>query len=284
MISGGDPIPLINMTNTVFSRRRSLARLSQTDPESSLSLSASFGEQVQSLYDLVERSSHVFGSPLGPFKRQGRIYYVPRFVYLGPNTSDAAVRLAFLAGYDHRDLRGTLALLHFVERLAITPDIGLGLNLSIFPLVNVLGLAGVAEERPLALQSWVKASAPELDLLEKDARLRSYQGFVRIESAPGEELITVRLRTSPRTDLPTPGVELITSEDLKPFEVRWETEECTPIEGPLTISDDLPAQPFELVIRVPAAWPPAFYSEATASVLKRFVMRYRSLMAYGLGL
>ncbi|MFA5263137.1 MAG: hypothetical protein WC378_04880 [Opitutaceae bacterium] len=247
-----------------------------------LSLAALFGEQLDALYGLVQRSDYVFGSPLGPFQWQSRTYYVPRFVYFGPNASDAAVRLAFLSGFDHRDLRGTLALLHFVEQLALRPDIGQGLNLSFFPLIDVLGLSGASEERALVRQSWTQAVAPEIDLLEKDSRLRSYHGFVRVESAPGDDAITVRLRTPAHEEHPTPGVELIDSNDVAPFMVRWETASVdASADGPLTIADDQPFHPFELTLRIPAAWPAELYREAVASILKRFVLRYRGIVAYG---
>ena len=116
-------------------------------PGSALSLPAAFAEQLTSLYGLVQRSSYVFGSPLGAVAHAGRSHPLPRFVYFGPHASEASVRLAFLAGFDHRDLRGTLALLHFIEGLALEPEIGHGLNFSLFPLVDVLGSAGAGGPR-----------------------------------------------------------------------------------------------------------------------------------------
>ncbi len=251
-------------------------------PQPSLSLSAAFGEQLSSLYGLVQRSGHVFGSPLGPFKGQARSLHLPRFVYFGPEASDASVRLAFLAGFDHRDLRGTLSLLHFVEQLALKPDLGQRLNLSVFPLIDVLGLASLAGERGLASRSWVRTDAPELQLLEKDARLSGYHGFIRLETVSGDDAVTARLRSSSHVENPTPGVELINSEDFTPFAVRWETvPTAEPEDGPLTVSADLPFQPFELTLRLPAAWSPDLHRRATASILKRFVLRYRGFIAYG---
>ena len=268
------------MSTKISSQSAKVTR--RTSPVEPLSLIALFGEQLEALYGLVQRSNYVFGSPLGPFHWQARTYHVPRFVYFGPDASDAAVRLAFLAGFDHRDLRGTLALLHFVERLALKPDIGQGLNLSFFPLVDVLGLSGLGEDRALARQSWTQTVAPEIDLLEKDARLRSYHGFVRVESAPGEDAITVRLRTPAYEEHPTPGVELIAADDVAPFPVRWETASVdASADGPLTMADDQPFHPFELTLRIPAAWPAELYREAVASILKRFVLRYRGIVAYG---
>jgi len=245
------------------------------------SLPAIFSEQLAALYDLVQRSQYVFGSPLGPLAARTGSYHVPRFVYFGPHTSDASLRLAFTAGLDHRDLRSTLALLHLVEQLALKPDIGQGLNLSFFPLVDVLGLAGLALDRALASAHWSHTHAPELKLLEQDARLIGYHGFVRLESAPGQDVATVQLRFA-ANDNPTPDVELISSEDFEPFPVRWEADANQhPVDGPLSVADDLPVRPFELTLRLPAAWSPGIYREATASILKRFIIRYRGFIAYG---
>ena len=112
----------------------------RTSPVEPLSLIALFGEQLEALYGLVQRSNYVFGSPLGPFHRQARTYHVPRFVYFGPDAS-------------------------------------------------------------------------------------AY--------------------------------------------------------GPLTMADDQPFHPFELTLRIPAAWSAELYREAVASILKRFVLRYRGIVAYG---
>jgi hypothetical protein len=268
------------MNPEISSRFATVARVLSSPP--SLSLPAAFGEQLEALYTLVQRSAYVFGSPLGPFYHQSHRHHLPRFVYFGPQSSDESLRLAFLTGFDHRDLRGTLSLLHFVEHLALKPDLGQSLNLSIFPLVDVLGLTGLAPGRDLAQENWARTTAPEISLLEKDARVRGYHGFVRIETASGDDVVTVRLRTAAHVENPTPGVELITAEDLVPFPVRWESATVGPTgDGPLVSADDLPLQPFELTLRLPGAWPAELHREATGSILKRFVLRYRSLIAYG---
>lgn len=246
-----------------------------------LSLPAAIGEQLSKLYGLVQRSAYVFGSPLGPFTHRSRQHHVPRFVYFGPHTAEESVRLAFYAGFDRRDLRGTLALLHFVERLALAPDLGQSLNLAIFPLVDVLGLLE-ARDRPLARYAWHAPEEPELTLLAHDVRLRSYHGFVRIESGANDDAITVRLRGF-ADDAGFGGeADFINSEDTSSWPVRWETGAALRVgDGPLSLSDDLPFAPFELTVRVPAAWPDEVHREAVAATLKRFIVRYRSLLAYG---
>jgi hypothetical protein len=248
-------------------------------PTGSLTLSAALGDQLSTLYGLAERSDYVFGTPLGPFFHHGRSHYLPRFVYFGPHTSEVSPRLAFLAGLDSRDLRPTLALLHLIEQLALTPDLGQSLHLAFYPLVDVLGHLQQAKGRDLTSDAWTAPSAPEIDLLAKDSRLLTYHAFIRIETGPADDVVTLRLRSSGTA---TADVPLFSSEDTEPFPVRWELEHSpAPAAGPLSLGDDLPFRPLDLTLRVPADWSPEFYREAVASILKRFIVRYRGFLAYG---
>jgi hypothetical protein len=263
------------MSSTSSSRPATVARIRP----SSLSLVAAIGDQLSRLYGLAERSQHVFGTPLGPFAAGGRQHHLPRFVYFGPHTSEESPRLAFLAGLDRRDLRPTLALLHLIEELAVRPDLGQSLNVSFFPLVNVLGHLQPGRASDLAGEGWGASAAPEIDLLARDARLQNYHAFVRVETGPADDAVTLRLRASAAG---SPSVPLVSSADFEPFAVRWEIDtDATPAAGPLSIGDDLAFRPLELTLRVPADWSPEFYREAVTTILKRFIIRYRGLLAYG---
>jgi hypothetical protein len=208
--------------------------------------------------------------------------HLPRFVYFGPHTHDESLRLAIIAGFDHLDLRGSLALTQFIEHLVLTPDLGHGLNLSLFPLIDVIGIHNGIHNRKLGTESWAHSHQLELSLLGKDARTRGYHGFVVIETGRGLDDITVQLRGTNKAA----GVELISSEDFEPLPVRWETEalDAVPSAGPLTLLDDLPYPPFELTLRVPSSWPADLYRVSVSSILKRFVLRYRALRAYSHGI
>ena len=249
-------------------------------PLAPLSPSIEFNERLTRLYALAQGSPYVFASPLVPFYRQAFHYHIPRFVYFGPYTSDHSLRLAIHAGFDSADLRGTLALLHFVERLALTAELGHGLDLSVFPLVDITGLL-THNSQALADHSWTAPGVPELDLLARDVRSRAYHGFVRIETTPGDDdAITVRLRGNFAEGL---GVELLDSADLSPWSVRWTAEPFGTVvaDGPLVLSDDLPFAPFELTLWIPAAWSAELHREAVTAVLKKFIQRNLAYLAYG---
>ena len=267
--------------STISTRFETVAHAAPAPSHSSVpSATSDFSDRLNALYALAQRSDYIFGSPLGPFYHKGFHLSLPRFVYFGPHTHDESLRLAFYAGFEHGDLRSTTALLHLVERLALAPDIGQGLNLSFFPLVDAAGLFHGAAARDLAQENWQHSSAPELSLLEKDARARGYHGFVRILTSTGSDEISVSLRAQSDAVITTPGVEFISSEDFHPLPVRWEAVSPLIADGPLTLSDDLPFRAFELTLRIPAAWTAELYREAVSSVLKRFILRYRTLQAY----
>lgn len=261
--------------SNVTSRFPAVALASTSLPGFSTELDARF----TALYALAQRSDHVFASPLGPVQHRGRAVHLPRFAYFGPSTSDESPRVAFYAGEDRAHERGSLALLHFLWQLARDPAAGHGLNLSFFPVVDLLGAHAGDPTRHLAGEHWSLSCQPELGLLEQDIRLRAYHAFVRIVPT-GDELVGVRLRS--RFALGPLDADLIDSEDLEPWPFRFEAEQSPTqsVAGPLSVGDDLAVAPFELTLALPAGWSQAEIDAATASILGRFLARYRALRGY----
>lgn len=243
---------------------------------------ARFREAVSALTVVSERSNHIFSSPLGPGYRDGRHFTLPRFVYFGPHTHEESLRLAFYAGADSHDLRTSFALLHLVERLSLEPDLGQGLNLSFFPLLDATDHKSVdLPGRLVTAENWATAERAEVDLLRRDVRVRAYHGFVRLEPAD-VDVITVRLSGRSSSGIEPTGVELVSSDDFVPLDVQWEAaSELASATGPLSLSDDLPFHAFELVLQFPRHWTAELYQEAIGLVLRRFVRRYRAVQAYG---
>jgi len=241
------------------------------------------GADLSALYELSQNSRYVFASPLGPLAFGATQAYLPRFVFFGPNACDESWRAAFLAGFDHRDVRASRALVALVRRLAADSETGHALNLSFFPLVDIGGFVANSPDRRLSAAHWGRESPPEIVLLERDARARGYHGFVRIETGHADdELIRVRVR-GPSCGALSPDLELITSEETRSFPVRFESAAGAeaPIDGPLSAADDYPVSPFELTLCIPGAWSDDAYEHAAVTLLERFLRRYRAFQAYG---
>jgi hypothetical protein len=238
---------------------------------------------LSALYALSQNSRYVFASPLGPISSSGRTAYLPRFVFFGPHASDDSWRLAILAGFDHRDLRASRALVALASRLAADSDSGHALNLTFFPVIDIVGLASGRVDRGLASAHWGRGAPSEIGLLERDARQRGYHGFVTVETGTeDDDLIVVRARGPLDLGL-SPDLELVTSEETRSFPVRFESGPGYPAAqgGPLSIADDLPLAPFELTLRIPGAWSDESYQHAAVTLLERFLGRYRAFQAYG---
>jgi hypothetical protein len=244
--------------------------------------SAPLRSDLSALYALSQTSRHVFASPVGPFAAGASEAFLPRFVFFGPHASDDAWRLAFLAGFDHRDLRASRALVALTSLLAADSAKGHALNLTFFPLVDVVGLVTGASERDLSEAPWGADGPPEITLLAGDARQRRYHGFVRLETAvPGEDAIVLRVRGA-FAGAAAPDLELITTEETRSLPVRFESGEASiPADGPLGIAERLPVAPFELTLRIPGSWTDEAYQHAAVTVLRRFLRRYRAFQAYG---
>lgn len=239
--------------------------------------------RLAALYERSQSSPYVFASPLGPFHHRRRAFHLPRFVSFGPHTHDESLRLAVLAGFDASDLRIAAAVLIFIERLVSQPELAQGLNLSFFPLIDVLGHDLGIESRDLARQPWGRRSPAELALLEKDARARGYHGFLRLEPGPGYTALEVRLR-QPYAASGTPTeVELVRRDDFEAWPIHWEQTSLADgrvADGPLSVSDDLPVRAYELTLRVPQAWSDEAVHEAVPQLLRLYTQRQAALQAY----
>jgi len=246
--------------------------------------SSSLAERLSALIEAAQDSDCLFGSSLGPLHSGDATFHVPQFVYFGANSSTASLRLALLSGIGRHDLPASRALVAFIEGLVRRPDLGEGLNLSFFPVVNVAGLLGGAEERDLSAEDWNASSAPELKLLGSDIRNRGYEGFIRVVTS-AEDSPTAWVRTVLSGEAASANIELFNVDDFDDWNVRFESTSLGLVAaGPLSLAADLAQAPFEAELALPAHWSQAQADHALARLLKRLLVHYRGFRAYGLHL
>jgi len=255
--------------------------LARTSPSAVVPASDGLSQRLILLEELAQESDYVFGSSLGPFSDGANLHYLPHFVYIGPASSPDTLKLAILAGFGRHDLPATHAVLAYIEGLTQRPDVGHGLNLSLFPLVNVLGLVGGAEERDLSSANWVSSTEPEIRLLRQDSSLRGYQGFVRVVTT-ADYAPSAWFRSIPSLLAQSAGVEVFSPADFHPWPVRFETALAGKVSsGPLSLAADLPFSPFEIELALPAEWTQLRKDKELAVLLRRLFLSYRAFQGYG---
>jgi len=255
--------------------------LARTAPSAVVPSSDGLSQRLTLLQELAQESDYVFGSSLGPFSDGANLHYLPHFVYIGPSSSPDTLKLAVLAGFGRHDLPATHAVLAYVEGLTRRPDVGHGLNLSLFPLVNVLGLGGGAEDRDLTAANWVSSAEPEIRLLREDSRLRGYQGFVRVVTTV-DDVPSAWFRSIPSLLAQSAGVEVFSPADFLPWPVRFEKALAGKVtSGPLSVAEALPFSPFEIELALPAEWTQLRKDKELSALLKRLFASYRAFQGYG---
>jgi len=238
-------------------------------------------QRLASLPELAQESDYVFGSSLGPFSDGANLHDLPHFIYIGPASSPDTLKLAVLAGFGRHDLPAARAVLAYIEGLTRRPDVGQGLNLSLFPLVNVLGLIGGAEDRDLTAANWVSSAEPEIRLLRQDSSLRGYQGFVRVVTT-ADDAPSAWFRSIPSLLAQSAGVEVFSPSDFLPWPVRFEKALAGKVtSGPLSVAEDLPFSPFEIELALPAEWTQFRKDKELSALLKRLFASYRAFQGYG---
>jgi len=243
-----------------------------------------YSDRISKLYAATAFTPYLFASPIGPISVADRELFIPRFINITPRSIDESIRVAIIAGHDHRDERSTEAVLHLIELLLASPDVGDGLNLSFIPLADVGGLNGRKHRSSLLDADWRHPASDEIAALARDARQRAYHLFVELvtaEPGEGDDLVSATLLGVDKHDFGAYSDEFLTSEDFHPFAVRFGVDHSAPEAGPLGIAEDLPWSPLVLRIALPDNWHLALYREAVAVIARSLLTRYRTHQGYG---
>jgi hypothetical protein len=233
------------------------------------------------LYEEASSSDSVFGSPLGPIEGPNGRTFLPQFVYFAPASSVDPVRIGVFSGLSREDLKGSWALVDWIKALLVRPDIGQGVSVSVFPVVNLTGIQAGVEGIGLQGSDWQGSRIPEVRLISENARIRSYQGFIRIESSR-DSVPKVVVRTAVNRRTQGSHAEIYDSSDFEPWETRFEALGAkSKLAGPLSLSRELNTALFEVVLSLPASWSQSSWSSNLLPLLGHLVASYRTFFSYG---
>ena len=252
----------------------------------------SFRDPVHSLDEIALRSVNLVGKPLPEYECDGRSFYIPRYLFIGPKGGAEPIRVGLFAGTHGDDPEGTTALREFIERLELTPTMATGYCLFLYPLLNPSGYEAGTRETAAGIhipsQIWKNTGSPEVLHLQSELWMHGFDGIISLKTdCAGSELgIAVGGPIFARHLL---GEALQAAQDLLPQVVdsrpealpKFRAQQLKEPNDLIRAAPGLKPRPFEIVITIPRKAPIFLQKAAVSLVLQTVLSEYRNFIAYG---
>jgi hypothetical protein len=122
---------------------------------------------------------------LGSFQIGTDTYSLPRFTFLGPNSTDP-IRIGLFGAIHGDEPAGALALARFLSDLSQSPSIAESFLLHIYPLCNPTGFEDNTRCsrrcRDLNREFWKNSAEAEVQILERELRARHFHGLIQLHA------------------------------------------------------------------------------------------------------
>jgi protein MpaA len=257
----------------VFNRRKSLKEL------------------LLPLFIQVGQSEALRADSIGMFHHGDRRYWLPRFVFRGPETGDPPIKVGLFAGIHGDEPAGILALIDLLQELELDPSLLRAYQLWIYPVCNPTGYEdGTRHSRSeldLNRQFWRGSEAPEIALLESELRSRQLHGIISLHSDDTSEGLYGFVRGATLTEqLMKPA--LAAAEKALPRNQREQIDGFHAVEGiiragyggVLSAPPEATPAPFEIVLETPASAPLNLQRRSFVLAIKEILREYRRIVAF----
>jgi hypothetical protein len=242
------------------------------------------------LFDLAEQCPEVIGSVAGTFTSHGRRYGVPRFLFVGPSSGQAPIRIGLFAGVHGDEPAGCEALVRLLLALAANPGRAEGYDLVVYPVCNPTGYEdGTRHNRDgkdINREFWRSSVQPEVQILERELRENRFDGIITLHAddtcaglygyAHGRTLNEALLRPALRAS------EVLLPRDSRGAIDGFAATEgilCDCFHGVLSAPADQHPQPFDIIFETPALAPLALQAGAAVLALNAILDEYRGFIA-----
>ncbi|MFA5263136.1 MAG: succinylglutamate desuccinylase/aspartoacylase family protein [Opitutaceae bacterium] len=240
---------------------------------------------------LSETSQAVIGTVAGQFCNDRRYYKIPRFVFLGPQTSVSQRRIGFFALVHGDEPAGAYALLRLLQTLANQPTLATGYDLVCYPICNPTGYEDGTRHnragRDLNREFWRGSDQSEVRILEEELATQNLDGIITLHAddtsdglygyAHGrvlnENLLIPALHASGKV-LPRNHESVIDG-----FAAR-DGVICDCFKGVLAPPPEQRPRPFEIIFETPARALLEQQVAAAAIALETILSEYRGFIAY----
>lgn len=247
---------------------------------------------LQPLDKLAAHSDYLVRKPFGAFESEGRIYSLPRYLFLGPQGGGEIIRIGVFASIHGDEEQAALAVTEFAHVLQDHPDLARGYALFFYPVCNPTGVEDKTRHsrsgKDLNREFWRDSSEPEVQLLETEIWSHAFHGIINLHSDDtshglygfvngavlSEYLLEPALKAAEEF-LPRNGGPRIDG-----FEARKGIiYDC--YSGVLQAPAGLKPSPFEITLETPHCAPVALQVKAFTAALRSVLSEYRGFIALG---
>ncbi|MEI6350370.1 MAG: succinylglutamate desuccinylase/aspartoacylase family protein [Verrucomicrobiota bacterium] len=253
-------------------------------------------ELLEELRGASENSEHLFYSEIGKFRHGTGTHTLPRFVFLGPDSNDAPVRIGIFAAIHGDEPETGHAALEFLARLLQEPERARGYQIFVYPICNPTGVHdGTRHSRTgkdLNREFWVGSKEPEIYYLERELGVLGFQGVISLHADNTTHGVYAYVRGATLTEaLARPAIEAAeaflpraTGEIIDGFPAKDGLIHQHCYQGVLSNPAELRPAPFELIFETPQEKPFELQVEAAVAALNSVLEAYRPFLAFGQGL
>jgi protein MpaA len=140
---------------------------------------------IRAFLETLQRTPDVQAEQLGAFEIGGQKYFLPRFTFRGPNSSDP-IRIGIFAAIHGDEPAGALAALKFLLGLVSAAEIAENFLLQVYPICNPTGFEDNTRcsrrGRDLNREFWRGSVEPEIEILEHELRTSHFNGIIQLHA------------------------------------------------------------------------------------------------------
>jgi protein MpaA len=245
---------------------------------------------LEMLLEPAARAPHIQTECLGSFTVDGAEYHLPRLTYRDPQVSDP-IRLGIFAAIHGDEPAGALAVVQFLREISAQPALAESYRIDAYPVCNPTGFEDNTRHsragKDLNREFWKQSLEPEVQLLEKELRMRHFHGIIQLHADDTSDGIYGFVRGHTLTEaLLRPALH--EAGKILPRNVNATIDGFAArdgiiykaYEGILAAPQEVHPVPFEIIFETPHAAPTQTQAEAILVALKTIMAEYRAVLSF----
>jgi hypothetical protein len=251
----------------------------------------SIADLLAPLEQVAAKSPNIVANRDARFEVDGESYVLPRYLFIGPKSGDAPIRIGIFAAIHGDEPEGAHAAVRFLQFLENYADLAAGYCLSVYPVCNPTGFEDNTRHsrrgKDLNREFWSKSGEPEVGLLQAELVSRSFHGIISLHvddtsdgfyGIVGGATLTKHL-IEPALKAADAFLPLDKRALIDGFPARQSVVRDT-FPGVLSVPPLVRPRPFEIVLEAPKGQPAFLTESAFVAALQSILAGYRKFIAY----